>query len=180
MALVVAATLPGTTQAQSTSSCAPGERSGGRPLCWQGDGAGLPALSPGEADYVNATGSHRERLAALYASLQEYQRIAEAGQLGQVDGNALLALRYQFSAAQQAFDGASPSTRFERYVQTVRQAAQHGQNASSLLLQAQHAGPDEDRDAPIAQARPLVNAGDRSRHDADDLLSTMVPIAVNP
>jgi len=153
---------------------------GGRLVRWQGDGPDLPALSTDEATYLDSTAPHREHLANLFASLQEYQRIAEAGQLGQMDGNVLRALDYQFTAAQQAFNATSPSGRFDRYVQTVRQATQHGHDAAGFLLQAQHAAPDEDHDGPIAQARPHVNSGVRFRQDADDLLSFIVPIDVTP
>jgi hypothetical protein len=152
----------------------------GRLTRWQGDTDELPALSQPEADYLSATGPHRERLARLFTSLQESQRLAEAGELGQIDGNTLLALRYQFTSAQQAFAGASPSGRFDRYVAAARAAARNGRDAADLLLQAQHAGPNDDRDAPIASARPLVSAGARSQRDADDELSFITPVAVGP
>jgi hypothetical protein len=152
----------------------------GRLTRWQGDTDELPALSQPEADYLSATGAHRERLAKLYVSLQEYQRLADAGQLEQADGNALLALRYQFSHAQQAFNGASPSGRFDRFIQAARSAAQNGRDAANLLLQAQHAGPNDDHDAPVNSARPLVSAGARFQRDADDQLSSIVPVDVDP
>jgi hypothetical protein len=175
--IVVLAALPATVAAQSAPrSDTPMQQAPGAPVA----NADPSALTSGEAGFLDTTRPHRQKLGTLFDALREYQRLADAGQLDQVEGNALLALTYQFTAAQQAFDSPSPSPRFDRYVQTIRQAAHNGHDAAGLLLQAQHAASDRDRNAPINAARPLVGDGGRAQRDADSLLTTIVPAVAVP
>src|SRR3954462_6721509 len=71
--LLLAASAPEVSVAQSQAAA------GARQLSQQQTvRPDLPPLSPDEAAFLDATAMHRGRLARLFTSLQEFQRVADA------------------------------------------------------------------------------------------------------
>src|SRR3954471_9278474 len=85
----------------------------GNVVFWRGDAAVLTPPTPAEAQYLAVTGPYRDRLARLLAQLVEAQRLADAGQIEQVDSDALSALLSDLWAAQRLFEGSTHPPRLD-------------------------------------------------------------------
>jgi hypothetical protein len=105
---------------------------GGNLLFWRGDSAVLTPPSPAEAEYLTVTAPYRDRLGAMLAQLVEAQRLADAGQIQQVDSDALGLLVNDLWAAQKVFANATPPPR--------RLHADDGYVVATGLERCRHAG----------------------------------------
>jgi hypothetical protein len=149
-----------------------------RLVMWRGAASMLPPPGPAESDYLTVTEPYRDRLGAMLADLAEAQRLADAGQIDQVDGDALSALLNDFWAARRIIVAPSRPPRLDQYVQTVDMALARALDAGDKLFHARRTNSDTERDTLIVNARPLTASSARLQQEADQLLSSVVPIVV--
>jgi len=152
--------------------------SDGKLVMWHGDASMLPPPSLPEADYLTATAPYRDRLGSMLAELAEDQRRADAGQIDQVDGDALSALLNDFWAARRVLVVASFPPRLTRYVQTIDMALARALDAADKLSHARRTDSDTERDTLIVSARPLTASSGRLQQEAEQALISVVPIVV--
>ena len=99
-------------------------------------------------------------------------------QIDQVDGDALSALLNDFWAARRVLVVASFPPRLTRYVRTIDLALARALDAGDMLNHARRADSDTERDTLIVNARPLTASSGRLQEEADQFLSSVVPIVV--
>lgn len=150
----------------------------GKLVMWRGDAAILPPPSPPEAAYLASTALFRDRLGAMLAQLADEQRLADAGQIDQVNGDELSALLNDFWAARRVIVLASFPPRFTRYVRTMDLALAQALDAGDKLFHARRTDSDTERDTLILLARPLTASSARLQQEAEQNLSTLVPMVV--
>ena len=152
---------------------------GGNLLFWRGDSAVLTPPSPAEAQYLTVTAPYRDRLGTMLGHLVEAQRLADAGQIEQVDGDALSLLLNDLWAAQKVFASATHPPRLDDYTRTMDMSLRQALNAGDMLVHARRSDSDTDRATLIAGARPFTAAGAQLQEQADRALSFVLPIIVN-
>jgi hypothetical protein len=151
----------------------------GNVVFWRGDAAVLAPPSPAEADYLTLTAPYRDRLSAMLGQLVEAQRLADAGQIEQVDPDALSQLQDDLWAAQRVLTNTSHSPRLDDYARTMNMGLRQALSADDMLVHARRSDSDTERATLITNARPFTAAGAKLQKDAEQALSYVVPVILN-